>query len=172
MVVIILWKTILTGWVLNPRKEHYRKCHSPLSALYWFTEYVDVCSTLSIIPEKSRWLHFSLVKWEVLHTDAYTEQTNPICSRLARHFLNTGRHHWSPSKFQVWDVPAEEQEETCFFCKHRKLLPGQVICLFCTLPLNRLCPSDYQVYVLYQKGYSVEEKWLYLHRAKLSRKPF
>lgn len=142
MVVIILWKKILTGWVLNLRKEHYRKLYSFLSTFHWFPEYVSVCSSLSLIPQKSSWLYFSLVKWRTLHTDIYTNKPIYFVSIQQDIFWTMGDSTEVTRNFKSKEVSAEaEQEEAWFlFFLTWAIAPrsSHLHCLFCTFPLSRL----------------------------------
>lgn len=126
MVATILWKTILIGWVLNPRKEHDRKITLILeciSLIYW---YVGVCSTLSIIPWKSKWFRFSLVKWGTPHTETETKLTNPPYSCSTKDiFWTLGDATEASRNFRVGKFLHKENKKkhAFFFFKHRKLLP-------------------------------------------------
>lgn len=106
---------ILTGWILNLRKEHYRKSYSFLSAFHWFPEYVSICNSLAIIPQKSRWLYFSLVKWGSLHIDTLTNKPIKFVSIQQDISWTLGDSTEVTRNFKGMKISAEAEQEEAWF---------------------------------------------------------
>lgn len=96
MVAIILRKTILTGWALNPRKEHDRKITLILECISL------ICGTcwclLHLVHHSTEKQMISPLIGEMGNSShRCIDQTNQSTLFLfnQRHFLNIGRLYWS-----------------------------------------------------------------------------